>query len=264
MKQHNQYIKVFTALALLLALGNYKAYAETADSLCAAASEIHYQSCDKQLGWYFGADLGLADTNVNKKDTNRFFEQANLDANSIKVDDNGTKWSAFVGYQFNSYLALELGFLDLGERSVDFTGKSTDLSGFHDNVEHIYPQSAKGANINVVASWPISEDFKLSGKLGYFDWQGKYRTKDNGSQVGSDKISDKSFLYGLELDYHLTSKWQAYVSYSHVELIRDTNQLFSVGIRYYFPASGKTLVLSEKKAMAVKKDGAVPKYCCHP
>jgi len=253
MKQHNQYKQTLAAFSLLCTLGSYTAYAETADSVCTTASEIHYQSCDNQLGWYLGGELGFADSKVSKTDTDRFFEQANLNATSIAVDDKGAKWSAFVGYQFNSYFAIEAGYIDLGERSVDFTGKSTDLSAFYDNVEHIYPQSAKGTNINVVVSWPISEDFKLSGKLGYFDWQGKYRTNENTNQVGSDKISGKDLWYGLELNYRLTGKWQAYANYSQMKLTRDTNDIYSLGLRYYFSASDKAAVLAEKKAVAVQQ-----------
>lgn len=207
--------------------------------------EYNYQQCDNQVGWYLGADIGFADTNVSQTDVDRFFQQSNLAANSIAVDDNDSTWSAFVGYQFNTYFALELGYLDLGERSVDFTGSSTDRDAFFDSVEHIYPQSAEGATINLVGSYPLTERLKLSGKLGYFDWRGNYRTNEGNNQVGRDRISDQDLWYGVELNYRLADHWQAYGSFSRVKLSRDKNNVIALGIRYYFGGDSNSQPVAE-------------------
>lgn len=221
----------------VLSISSVVASTALANTQECSQDQQHYLQCDNQLGWYIGADIGFAESKVNKTDIDRFFQQSGLDANSIDVDDNDTAWSAFLGYQFNSYLALELGYLDLGERSVDFTGRTTDRTRFFDNVEHIYPQSAEGASANVVLSYPLTETVKISGKLGYFDWQGDYRTLETGNQVGDDRVSDQDFWYGAEINYRLASNWQLYGSFSRVKLTRDDNNRFALGLRYYFGAN---------------------------
>lgn len=227
----NKYNLVLTSILAASSLVSGQSWAGAEDC---NEQESNYLQCDSQLGWYVGGELGSAKTKVNKSDVDRFFRQSNIDASAISVDDSDMGWSAFAGYQFNTYLALEVGYLDLGERSVDLNGRSTDTAAFFDNVEHIYPQSAKGLKANVVGSYPLTEDIKVSGKVGFFDWRGKYRTYENTALRGSDKVSDTDFWYGLELNYRLNNNWQAYGSFSRVKLTRDKNNLFSLGLRYYF------------------------------
>ncbi|REL28145.1 OmpA family protein [Thalassotalea euphylliae] len=224
-----------------------------ADSSQCDSQDAHYQQCDNQLGWYLGADVGIAKTDVGRSDVERFFEQSQLDADVVDVDDQGNAWSAFIGYQFNTYFAIELGYLDLGDRSVDFTGQTADLDAFYDNVEHIYPQSAEGGTINVVASYPLSERFKVSGKLGYFDWRGDYQTRESGQGVGQDSVSDQDIWYGVELNYRVANNWQAYLGFSQVNLSRDDNEVFNLGIRYYF-GGGKTHTVKQKSEPVVNED----------
>lgn len=219
----------------------------------------HYLQCDNQTGWYLGADAGIAESKVGKSDIDRFFQQSGLDANSIKVDDSDSSWSAFLGYQFNSYFALELGYLDLGERSVDFTGRSTDRARFFDNVEHIYPQSADGASANLVLSYPFTETFKISGKLGYFDWQGDYHTLENSNQAGDDQASDQDLWYGAEINYRLANNWQLYASFSRIKLSRDDNNRFALGFRYYFAATTDNTSSANEVTQAVAKTATASK-----
>lgn len=216
--------------------------------------EHNYKQCDTQVGWYIGADVGSANTNVNKTDVERFFQQSNLSASEVKVDDSDTAWSAFAGYQFNTFLALELGYLDLGARSVEYVGNTADRTSFFDNSEHIFPQSAKGMTINAVASYPIAEDFKVSAKLGYFDWRGKYRTTDTTRLVGGDKISDQDLWLGAELNYRFADNLQAYASFSRIKLSRDKNNLFTLGLRYYFGAEPYQRTTSVKTEPVVKSE----------
>lgn len=221
----------YTILLLAGALCTSQVWAN--EQTC-SANERNYQQCDNQLGWYIGGDVGIANTRVSDADIDLFFQQSQLNANSVRVDNDDTSWSAFFGYQFNRYFSLELGYLDLGKRSVDFTGKTSDLNSFYDSVEHVYPQSVGGVSANLVVSYPFADNFKVSGKLGYFDWRGSSRTSDDNNEVGRDRISDQDLWYGVELNYRLIDNWQTYTGFSRIKLSRDTNTVFSLGVRYYF------------------------------
>jgi len=201
---------------------------------CNDQSLRHYQACDSQITWYVGGELGMAKTDVSEKQLDTFYNKSGLDATSTDIDKSDLSGALFIGYQFNSYFALEAGYLNLGERSVDFTGQTSDLNAYYDNAEHIYPQSAKGFAISALVSVPLSERFKLTGKIGYFDWKGDYITYENQVQVGSDNESDRDLYYGLELDFRLTDSTQLYLGYQHFELTRDSVDTLGVGLRYYF------------------------------
>jgi len=223
---------VFTATA--------HAQTQTCESdIKAEEQTYHYQACDNQVGWFIGGQLGYAVTDVSQKDINYFYQQSELEASSINVDDADTSTSVFVGYQFNTHWALEAAYIDLGEREVSFTGATTDRDAFYDNAEHVYPQSADGLSFAIVGSWPFMDNFKLSGKLGYWHWKGDYTTFENSSTVGDDSVNGNDLWLGAELNYRLSERTQLYVSAQRFRLERDNNNAYSLGIRYYFGDEGK-------------------------
>eukprot|EP00918_Siedleckia_nematoides_P046274 GHVU01101452.1.p1 GENE.GHVU01101452.1~~GHVU01101452.1.p1 ORF type:complete len:407 (+),score=23.04 GHVU01101452.1:907-2127(+) len=221
--------KLGLATSLMLVAG-----AALADQQHCAQLESHYKQCDIQLGWYVGGVIGQAETDISQGDIDRFFAESGINATSIAIDKKDSAAALNLGYQFHSYFAIEAGYLDLGERSVSLIGQSTDPDAFYDNAEHVYPQSGDGLSLAVVASLPLSADFKLSGKIGLFDWEGDYTLQDDSRNLGQDQISGKDIWYGAELNYRLTEQTQMYLSYQQVELDRDLNQFWGLGLRYYF------------------------------
>lgn len=229
--------------------------------------QSNYQYCDNQIKWYIGGAIGRAETHIDQNRISQYFSQNSLDINRLSIDEKDTGYNAFVGYQFNSNLALEAGYLDFGQRAVRFAGQTTNIGAYYDAAENIYPQSADGLLINLVASWPFAENWKLSGKVGYYDWEGDYVTFDAQGSQGSDSISDSDMLLGGELNYRLGEQTQLFVGYQRVKLNRDTNDMWSLGLRYYFndapqhkakptppPTSPPTLAKPAKPAKPVDSD----------
>ncbi len=248
-------------LALILTfgcfVGSFAAQAEQSAQCESLAS--NYQQCDHQLGWYLGGSLGLADTDVDNNRIKQHFEQNNLDVSAVSTDNDDIGGNVFFGYQFNRYFALEAGYLDLGERTVHFSAQTTDTAAFYDAAENIYPQSGDGALVALVASWPISERFKLSAKLGYFDWEGDYVTFDDQGQQGSATASDGDVLLGAELNYRLSEQTQLFASYQRVKLNRDDNDMFGVGLRYYFGDTPQATIKTKPAPKLVVKPPAIAK-----
>jgi OOP family OmpA-OmpF porin len=224
-----------------------------ADKQACTDEEGNYKNCDNQIGWYIGGDIGNASTDVDSGDLDRFYQDAGVNANSLSFDDSDTSYSLFAGYQFSTYLALEAGYLDLGERSVTFTGQSSDLDAFYDHAEHVYPESGDGFSMAVVGSWPLSESFKISAKLGYFDWQGKYSTYEQSNNVGNDSKSGSDIWFGGEVNYRVNDRFQAYLSAQRFELDRDDTTNITLGIRYYFGDKLAKKYPSDKKIIEIKK-----------
>lgn len=208
--------------------------------------DVHYKQCDSQVGWYIGGQLGQATTDISQSDIDTFYGETGFEASSINIDDSDLAFSLMVGYQFNTYWALEGSYIDLGERKVDFTGSTGDLATFYDNVEHVYPQSGDGLSIAVIGSWPISENFKLSGKLGYWHWEGDYSTYNANGDVGSDSIKGNDVWFGAELNYRLNERSQVYLTAQRFSLDRDDNNVLGLGVRYYFGEESQSKKTSEK------------------
>lgn len=229
-------MKLSTAGLLLLSLSSYANEYSCNDG----ENNVDYTHCDSQQGLYIGGQLGAIQTDISQGDIDTFYNKASVEASSINIDNRDLAFSLMAGYQFSTYWAVEGAYIDLGKRSVDFTGSTEDLTAFYDNVEHVYPQSGIGLSLAVVGSWPLSEDLKLSGKLGYWLWESDYTTYDVNGEVGTDSIKGNDVWFGAELNYRLSQNTQIYLTAERFSLDRDDNNVFSLGIRYYFDSEGKT------------------------
>lgn len=240
-------------LAVAAALGSSAAAAEDVHEnleYCSGQS-INYKSCDNHKGWYVGGELGVASTNISGGDIDRFYNLSGLEANSIDINDNDTSYALSAGYQFSTFFAAELAYINLGKRSVDFVGKATNKTTFYDNAEHVYPQSGDGTSIAIVGSWPLTETLKLSGKLGYLHWQGDYITHELDQNVGQDSISGNDLWLGVELNYRINDHFQVYLNAQKFELDRDDTTNIGLGLRYYF---GDTQAKINKKARPISNN----------
>ncbi|OUS28690.1 hypothetical protein A9Q98_07475, partial [Thalassotalea sp. 42_200_T64] len=239
-----------TAVISLVLIGMFNQNLAVASSnTCGSAIS---GDCSAYNGWYIGGQLGQAQTDVSQQEIDDAFSEVGIIASSVSVDDSDMSYGVFGGYQFNQYFALQLGYLDLGEREVRFTGEAHELPGFYDAAEHIYPDTGKGFNLSAIVSYPITEQWKLSGKVGFFDWQRDYNTFTNNDDVGSDDISGTDLMLGVEAGYHFRRDLQFFVSYETIALKNYDVDQFSLGVRYFFGQSTpKAKPVSPKKALPV-------------
>ncbi|WP_235281965.1 Ig-like domain-containing protein [Thalassotalea sp. ND16A] len=223
--------------------------AVASSSTCGSAVSV---DCSPYNGWYIGGQLGQAQTDVSQQEIDDAFNEVGIIASSVSVDDSDMSYGVFGGYQFNQYFALQLGYLDLGEREVRFTGEAHELPDFYDAAEHIYPDTGKGFNLSAIVSYPLTERWKLSGKAGLFDWQRDYDTFTNNDDVGSDDISGTDLMLGIEAGYHFRRDLQFFASYETITLKNHDVDQFSLGIRYFFGQSTpKAIPALPKKALPV-------------
>ena len=108
-----------------------------------------------------------------------------LDVGSTKIDgfdDNKTSFGGFLGYGFNQFFAVELGYRQLGKWDfgpVDLKAKQTHLS--------------------VVGSYPLNAQLDLYGRLGYNNLRAE--ASAGGVTYGDDTDGG---LYGIGLNYNFT------------------------------------------------------------
>mgnify|MGYP000226998360 FL=1 len=192
------------------------------------------KKCPAYDGWFVGGQLGQANTNVSQSQINEAFSNTGIDATSIAVKKSNFSYGLFGGYQFNQYFALQFGFLELGDRAVTFNGATADIDAFYDAAEHVYPDTAEGFNLSAVISLPLSAQWKVSGKLGLYDWERDYQTFEAQNQMGSDAISDTDVVFGLEANYLYRRDTQLFIAADTVKLKQHRVDSFNLGVRYFF------------------------------
>lgn len=161
--------------------------------------------------WYVGAGVGNSSVDLSEVEgqLNSLAEIANgLPGveTTADVDDSDTGVKIFAGMNMNENFALEFGYADLGEVTVDFsltddgsfTGDPSvsSVSG-KDTVSGFYGAAAANA--------PLSELVTLSGRLGLFLWdlESDVTTVDSTGFIGnlteSTSDSGEDVFYGAAL-----------------------------------------------------------------
>ena len=102
----------------------------------------------------------------------------------LSVDDNDTSYNFAIGYEYNQYVSIELGYVDLGEISVNPANVDADGSagaGVYYGVPYSYTgtltgslDSAKaesdGFTLGGVFSYPATKELSVYAKAGWYFW----------------------------------------------------------------------------------------------
>lgn len=117
-------------------------------------------------------------------------------AAGISCDDSDTAWKILGGYQFTRNLAVEAGYVNLGE--ITITGGGSRLV-----VE------TTGWDLVGVGSFPINNQFSVYGKLGFHS---------SDTEIGSAKDDGIDLTFGIGARYDFSrnlgvrAEWQRYGS----------------------------------------------------
>ncbi len=190
--------------------------------IAAAALAAGSASADDR-GFYAGAGVGWSQMSIPKSNaTDAFIFAFNevgypLESWSVKTDKTDIMWSAFAGYKFIKYVAVEAGYLDTGTAS--YTGKGTtlvfdtEIDGYVEvPVKGNIDWHATGWQASVLGIWPIDENWEIFGRVGgfYGDVKADLRVSADGA-VGKAHTSGSSteFLYGVGVDATFLENWAA-------------------------------------------------------
>lgn len=166
-------------------------------------------------GWYLGAEAGLADTADKSQLCCAGFPLLTGDTH-----DNKTSWRVAGGYRFNQNIALELGYVDLGE----LTSEVSDATGATD-ARAAVGFSAEGVTFAMIGTFPIAK-WELYLKAGVFysstvlEYSGSQSATDFGARITND---DEDALYGIGLRYPLSERLRIYVDSTYFMEVGEAN-----------------------------------------
>lgn len=187
-------------------------------------------------GWYVGA--GAAWSFHTEDDGDIVGDLAALGYTSAAADFDGDDLGGriVVGYQFERPVALEVGYLAMGEAesSIDAAGV-TNLAQLASDIEDVHPFLADGftfaARANLWGSGPLT----ITGRLGAWAWDGTKEVLVNSnlgpataraSESGYDLFFGAGALIGDWRGFHGT------LDYERFYLDGDPVDVLSVGLQY--------------------------------
>src|SRR5689334_12273608 len=106
-----------------------------------AAAQLQFGRMD--TGLYLGGSVGGS----------KYHHACDGLPGGISCDEKDFAGKAFVGWQFNRYFGVEVGYADLGKAEASLPGATASVK-------------AHGADLVGTASYPLNELFALYGKVG--------------------------------------------------------------------------------------------------
>jgi opacity protein-like surface antigen len=144
-----------------------------------------------QAGLYLKGTLGV----VVADDWDRIVGNVQnfLGAAATGSEESDLGLAAAIGYRYSRRFAVELAYMDAGERSVDFA-----------SVPASFRSSAKHASVSALAIAPVTERLEVYGRLGFAHWNLDSNFVPGGVGIPPNQISGNDLLFGGGLAYALT------------------------------------------------------------
>jgi OOP family OmpA-OmpF porin len=184
------------------------AFAATALASSAAFAQLPPQQ------WYIGAGIGGGNLNISGSDLTGL--------NNATVDDTDTTYTGRVGWRFHKYMALELGYYDLGH--YNFHGQGV---GAVDGTAR-----AKSVGLSFVGILPI-EAFDLYARIGYARSELKINASSNLIPTNlNSKDKQNEATYGVGGRWNFGPNWGIFAEWMKNDKIEVDSYLVGVDFRF--------------------------------
>lgn len=159
-------------------------------------------------GFYAYTSAGSAESS-RKDEVDTALINSGITALTSSEDKRDAAYKLQLGYQFNRYLAVEGGYVDMGKFTYQAASTAPVTATRDGHVE------IDGWNLGVVGRLPFANTVSAFGKIGVVSYDLSYSCSGTGSPCANpDRSADGTpFYYGVGLDWNVTQNWFARIEY---------------------------------------------------
>lgn len=202
-------------------------------TLTLMATGMTAQAQDDVKPYYLGLSYLWASSDERSSDFQSDLEGLGLNATVTQTDLARTGWSLRLGYEIDEKIALEFGYVDLGDVTTSINGTTDDVTNYLRTVSEVHPTTASGWTADVVARKPLNPKFDMSGKLGLFLWQSDYTLA---SPTESKTFSDDGVggHFSIGIDAALVPRMPLRFAWNMFQFSGTNVTAFELGVAYQF------------------------------
>lgn len=184
--------------------------------------------------WSFGTQLGQVRANGDSAPSTVAMGEPgtmSYDVSAMWGDKNRLGWRVFTGYRFTDYLAVHVGYTDLGKMQSRFVDTQPEPFG---EIERVATQKIRGVDVGLQVKVPLSERFAVELRGGKYYWKSRTRASsawgdaEHFTRRGSDNFFGGGVEVGVMDDLSATLGWTRY------EVAGEPVSLWTVGVLYGF------------------------------
>ncbi|MGI2146376.1 Ig-like domain-containing protein [Shewanella frigidimarina] len=197
--------------------------------LLANSSHVQAQGASSVSPWYLDAVVGFSESVNTQAEFQRGIPTGQIEA----FDKSDTSFGFSIGYQVNSVLAFELGYIDFGEGSTQISGESLNTDQYHELLKSVSPILPTGFNVGVDLSLVKHDGWRFSVPVGVLVWESEVKSYSQG-QTLTNQFDGIDWYTGMHLDYQFTHNWSAGLGIDYIALAPNDILSYQLNLRYQF------------------------------
>lgn len=162
---------------------------------------------------------------------------------SARIDDTGTGWKLYGGWQLHKNFGVELGYADLGKAGAQVSGT---FDGGEGGATYAANASSEATSWSLTAlgNLPLTDKFSVFAKLGFHRWDVDVNVAATASAAGpvttlAETFSDTGtdLTYGLGAKYNITKEWAVRAEWERFKIKGDIDtdvDLASISMQFGF------------------------------
>lgn len=165
-------------------------------------------------GFYAGASLGKSETNLYT-----------TVQSGASLDEKGTSYGAFIGYNINKYFATELNYNKFATADLDFrAGGQFTMDGYTFNpaVDGSVDVDVQSLGLSLIAKYPIHNYVVPYAKIGLQRYEHESVTKTQIATVKTN-VKDTDTYHGFGVESNISKNFATRVSYEEFSMNDETD-----------------------------------------
>ncbi|MCJ8268080.1 MAG: porin family protein [Psychrosphaera sp.] len=193
-------------------------------------------AAEDDTAWYIGTALGQVTSDRTAAELGTELTSTGVNVTNISVDDSRIGWKLNVGFDITRNVAIEAGYMDLNDVSVEMNAVVSDPELFFNNAQKIHPNSADGFTLGSVYRYNITDNIGLTGSVGLFNWEGDFSTQslNTNQTIGNDGTKGTDLYFGVGGGYQLSQDVTLSIEWEQYQLDNDKAEMWSIGLNYHF------------------------------
>jgi hypothetical protein len=201
--------------------------------LVAGSTLVSLPAAAAEPGVYAGVRGGLTYSTLDDGDLSGAID-AVADGASASADSSDFGGTVYVGFRFLPWLALEAGYVQLGEYDVTLQAEDTAAGAVIDSAVRAVGDAGRGVSVTARFDVPLGERFTLVPRAGVHTWDSEIELTA-GSQRRKSTRDGLGVTGGLAVGYAINDQWNVGLSADYfVPSSRNEIVIYGLQVEYAF------------------------------
>lgn len=186
---------------------------------------------DATSPWSFGSQLGLAQGRGDSAPVTADLSTLSLDTSATFGEKSRVGWRVFTGYRFTDYLAIHLGYTDLGKVESRLAEEAPHR--FQDFVSD-WKQTIRGVDLGLQLKVPLGERVAMDLRGGRYYWRSHTQTTSSWGEDFRSSRRGADVFFGAGMEVTLFEEFSATVGWTRYDVAGEPVHLWTLGTLYRF------------------------------